>query len=90
MTDGARHLAAGKKVVLIGDYDCDGITSVAQMAHFLRDIGYDNYAMVIPQRAEGYGVPERAVLLHPDASLFVAMDCGTHDGPAVTAAQPGG
>ena len=83
----ARHLAARSKVVLISDYDCDGITSVAQMAHFLRDIGSDNYVVVIPQRAEGYGVPERVIREHPDASLFVAMDCGTHDLHSVSAAR---
>ena len=83
----AEHLAAGNKVVLIGDYDCDGITSAAQLVHFLRDIGYDNYEVVIPQRAEGYGVPERAVRHHPEASLFVAMDCGTHDFHSVSAAR---
>ena len=86
----ARHLAAGSKVVLVGDYDCDGVTSVAQLAHFLRDIDYANYAVVIPQRAEGYGVPERAVSQHSDAGLFVAMDCGTHDIRSVQAARSQG
>lgn len=83
MAEGAalmvQHLAAGNKLVLIGDYDCDGVTSVAQMAHFLRDLDYTNYAVVIPRREEGYGIPDRAISHHPDASLFVAMDCGTHD-----------
>ena len=83
----ARHLSAGHKVVLISDYDCDGVTSAAQMVHFLRDIGYVNYEVVIPQREEGYGVPERAVRRHPEARLFVAMDCGTHDFHSVSAAR---
>lgn len=83
----ARHLAAGNKIVLIGDYDCDGVTSVAQMALFLRDLGHTNYAVVIPTRAEGYGVPERAISQHPDAGLFVAMDCGTHDIRSVAEAR---
>jgi single-stranded-DNA-specific exonuclease len=83
----AKHLIAGNKVVLIGDYDCDGITSLAQLVHFLKDIGYDRYAVVIPQRAEGYGVPERAITQHPDAKLFVAVDCGTHDIKSVSAAR---
>lgn len=82
-----RHLAAGNKIVLVSDYDCDGVTAAAQMAHFLRDLGHTNYDIVIPRRAEGYGVPERAVSQHPDADLFVAMDCGTHDIRAVTAAR---
>ncbi len=83
----AGHLAAGNKVVIIGDYDCDGITSVAQMVHFLRDIGHGRYAVVIPRRAEGYGVPERAIHAHLDAKLFVAVDCGTHDVRSVSAAR---
>jgi single-stranded-DNA-specific exonuclease len=83
----ARHLASGSKVVLIGDYDCDGITSLAQLVHFLKDIGYDRYAVIVPQRAEGYGVPERAIIEHSDAKLFVAVDCGTHDIKSVSAAR---
>jgi single-stranded-DNA-specific exonuclease len=83
----ARHLAAGNKIVLIGDYDCDGVTSAAQMVHFLRDIGYSRYEVVIPRRTEGYGMPERAVHQHPEASLFVTMDCGTHDLHSVSAAR---
>jgi single-stranded-DNA-specific exonuclease len=86
----AEHLARNHKVVLVGDYDCDGITSVAQMALFLRDIGYDNFVVVIPCRPEGYGVPERAISDHPDAGLFVAMDCGTADvGPIALARARG-
>lgn len=73
----AEHLAAGNKIVLIGDYDCDGVTSAAQLSLFLRDIGYGNFDVIIPMREEGYGIPERAVTEHPDAKLFVAMDCGT-------------
>jgi single-stranded-DNA-specific exonuclease len=83
----ADHLARGHKVVLVGDYDCDGITSVAQMALFLRDIGHTDFAVVIPTRAEGYGMPARAVHDHPDARLFVVMDCGTADVDSVSLAR---
>ncbi len=75
----AGHMARQSKIVLVGDYDCDGITSVAQMALFLTEVGYSNFEAVIPLREEGYGIPERAVRENPDAGLFVAMDCGTLD-----------
>lgn len=75
----ARHMKAGHKIVLISDYDCDGITSAAQMALFLTDVGYTKFEVIIPLRNEGYGFPERAVREHADARLFVAMDCGTLD-----------
>jgi single-stranded-DNA-specific exonuclease len=83
----ARHLASGHKILLIGDYDCDGVTSLAQMVHFLKDIGYGNYAAVIPQRVEGYGVPERVIHEHRDAKLLASFDCGTHDKSALDAAR---
>lgn len=75
----ADRLIQGRRIVLVGDYDCDGITSVAQMAHFLADIGYRNFDVVIPNRSEGYGIPGRVLTDHPNAGLLVAMDCGTFD-----------
>ncbi|MGV8074812.1 MAG: single-stranded-DNA-specific exonuclease RecJ [Syntrophobacteraceae bacterium] len=75
----AGHIYAKHKIVLVGDYDCDGITSAAQVSLFLREIGYRNFEVVIPTRTEGYGMPERAVIENPDASLFLVMDCGTLD-----------
>ncbi|ABK19541.1 single-stranded-DNA-specific exonuclease RecJ [Syntrophobacter fumaroxidans] len=86
----AEHLAAGTRIVLVGDYDCDGITSLAQVSLFLREIGYGNFETVVPRRSEGYGIPERAILDHPDAGLYVAMDCGTLDRKAVGMARERG
>lgn len=86
----AKHLSAGHKIILVGDYDCDGVTSTAQMSLFLRDIGYSSYDVVIPVRAEGYGMPERAVREHPEADLFVIMDCGTLDVTPITMARSRG
>ncbi|MHC1742762.1 MAG: DHH family phosphoesterase [Syntrophobacteraceae bacterium] len=86
----ASHLKRGTKIVLVGDYDCDGITSASQMALYLREIGYGNFETVLPDRSEGYGMPLRAVTDHPDASLFIALDCGTHDFQAISAARERG
>ena len=83
----ARHLFKGHKVVLVADYDCDGVTSAAQMSLFLRDIGYTNYEVVIPCRSEGYGMPERAVEENSDARLFVLLDCGTSDVKSIAKAS---
>ncbi|MGC9193963.1 MAG: single-stranded-DNA-specific exonuclease RecJ [Syntrophobacteraceae bacterium] len=75
----AKHITCGDKVVVVADYDCDGITSAAQMAHFFQDIGYRNFEVVIPSRSEGYGIPPRAISDNPDAKVFIALDCGTLD-----------
>jgi single-stranded-DNA-specific exonuclease len=72
-------MAAGNKIVVVADYDCDGITSAAQIALFFREAGYENFRVVIPSRDEGYGIPERAVSENPDAKVFLALDCGTLD-----------
>ncbi len=73
------HLQRNSRITIVGDYDCDGITSVAQLTLFLREIGFNNFQVIIPTRKEGYGIPERAVeALLPD-SLFITLDCGTHD-----------
>ena len=83
MTEGAlllaKHMADGNKIVVVADYDCDGITSAAQIALFFQECGYQNFSVVIPSRSEGYGIPERAISENPDAKVFVALDCGTLD-----------
>jgi single-stranded-DNA-specific exonuclease len=86
----AKHITAGDKVVVVADYDCDGITSAAQMAHFFQDIGYRNFEVVIPSRREGYGIPLRAVTDNPDAKVFIALDCGTVDYHPVEQARAAG
>ncbi len=83
----ASHLALGSKVILVGDYDGDGVTALAQMEHFLRDIGFRNHVSIVPKRSEGYGVPRRALEQHPDAALLVAMDCGTSDARTIAEAK---
>ncbi len=75
----AKHMADRNKIVVVADYDCDGITSAAQVSLFLQEIGYENFRVVIPSREEGYGIPERAISENPDAKVFLALDCGTLD-----------
>ncbi len=86
----SRHLHRRSKIVLVGDYDCDGVTAVSQMALFLRDIGYSEFEVVIPDRSDGYGFPSIALEQHPDARLFVALDCGTSDVPVIERARSSG
>ena len=83
----AKHIKAGSKIVLVSDYDCDGITSIAQASCFLRDIGYRRFDTFIPLRSEGYGMPTRVVHEHPDASLFLTFDCGTRDVESISLAR---
>ncbi|SMC21851.1 exonuclease RecJ [Desulfacinum hydrothermale DSM 13146] len=86
----ARHIVGGSGILVVGDYDCDGITSAAQLDLFLRDIGHANRRVILPTRAEGYGVPDRAIQEASDCGLLVAVDCGTLDRDAVAAARQKG
>ena len=87
----ARAVRDGRRLLLVGDYDCDGLTSIAQLALFLRGAGFRNFNAATPaSRAEGYGVPIAVVRANPDAHLVVTLDCGTHDHQALAAAREQG
>lgn len=70
-----------EKVVIYGDYDADGITSVVVLLRFLRQI-YEGVIYYIPDRiTEGYGLNLAAVeRMHSEGvSLIVSVDCGISD-----------
>jgi single-stranded-DNA-specific exonuclease len=69
-----------ERIVLYGDYDVDGVTSIAMLARILRSYGAES-AQFLPHRIdEGYGLSAEGVnrclqVFQPD--LFIALDCGT-------------
>jgi single-stranded-DNA-specific exonuclease len=80
-------LDGGKKILVLGDYDVDGITSVALVISFLRPLvespntpeEQSRFQPYIPDRhREGYGISMQAVdYAHQQGfSLVVALDCG--------------
>ena len=77
-------VAAKKRIVLFGDYDCDGVTSVALLHDFLRAAGLptSKLAAFIPLRhVHGYGLTmpavQRCVKRHRP-ELLIVLDCGTN------------
>lgn len=69
---------AGERVMIYGDYDVDGVTSVATLFLYLRSKGVpvDYY---IPERtSEGYGMNEGAVrrIAAGGTSLIITVDTG--------------
>ena len=67
-----------EKILVYGDYDVDGTTSVALFYGFIKSF-YDNVAFYIPDRyIEGYGISEKGVHFAADNnfSLVVSLDCG--------------
>jgi single-stranded-DNA-specific exonuclease len=68
----------GEKVLIYGDYDVDGTTSVALVYSFLRHY-YSNIEFYIPDRyKEGYGVSEAGIEYASDCGcrLIISLDCG--------------
>jgi len=67
-----------ENILVFGDYDVDGTSSVALMSSYLKT-RTDNVATYIPDRyEEGYGVSFRGIdFAHDnDFTLIVALDCG--------------
>ena len=71
---------AQEKILVYGDYDVDGTTSVAAFFSFLKEqLGYTRLEFYIPDRyTEGYGVSFKGVEYARENgfSLIVALDCG--------------
>ena len=67
-----------EKVLIYGDYDVDGTTSVALVYTFLRDF-LENMAYYVPDRyTEGYGISTKGIdyASENNFSLVIALDCG--------------
>jgi single-stranded-DNA-specific exonuclease len=84
-----RSILSGEIVTVFGDYDIDGITSVALLYKFLSQI-HDKTLHYIPDRVdEGYGLNREAIdKLHREGvTLIITVDCGTSDYDEVTYAR---
>ncbi|XOV92635.1 MAG: single-stranded-DNA-specific exonuclease RecJ [Bacteroidota bacterium] len=69
---------SGEKILIYGDYDVDGTTSVAMTYNFIREFT-DQISYYIPDRySEGYGISEKGVRWAKEEgySLMIALDCG--------------
>ncbi len=67
-----------EKIIIYGDYDVDGTTSVALVYGFLRQF-HKNIDFYIPDRyKEGYGLSRQGIeWAHENAcSLMITLDCG--------------
>ena len=67
-----------EKILIYGDYDVDGTTSVALVYSFLREF-YDHIDTYIPDRySEGYGISTQGIDYAEEkgVSLIIALDCG--------------
>ena len=67
------------RIVILGDYDVDGITATALMLEFLQKCGCLNLDFFIPNRIKhGYGLTEAStdILLEMNPDLVITVDNG--------------
>ncbi|MBS1642164.1 MAG: single-stranded-DNA-specific exonuclease RecJ [Bacteroidetes bacterium] len=74
----AKAITQNEKILVFGDYDVDGTTSVACMYQFIKKI-YNNVDFYIPHRyKEGYGISQQGIdfAKQNNFSLIISLDCG--------------
>ena len=82
-----QSVAAKTPIVIVGDYDADGITSTAIMLHLLMALGAASIRYAIPKRfTDGYGLSEKMISNVHD-SLIITVDNGIAAAEAIEAAQ---
>lgn len=73
-----KAISEKENIMVYGDYDVDGTTSVAVVYSFIKEL-YPNIIYYIPDRyKEGYGISTAGIdyaVLH-SISLIIALDCG--------------
>lgn len=75
-----RAIDEKEKIVLYGDFDTDGVTSVALLHKFFKEVGIDA-GYFIPNRMEhGYGLSLKTLKhLDDDIDLLITVDTGSRD-----------
>jgi len=75
----ARAVRDGEGIVIYGDYDVDGVTSIVMLQTVLRSMGADA-GFVVPHRlVDGYGLKMEVldrVLSERNVRLVITVDCG--------------
>ncbi len=73
-----RHIAAGTRITVHGDYDVDGICATAILIRALRSLGA-NTGWFLPNRVrDGYGLAPATIarLAERGTALLITVDCG--------------
>jgi len=75
-------ISAREKIVVYGDYDCDGIPGSVVLHDFFKKIRYEHFENYIPHRhEEGYGLNVPAIdgFAKDGVTLMITVDCGITD-----------
>lgn len=77
----ARAIRDRERIVVFGDYDCDGMTSAAILSEILLALGGQVETLVASRFDGGYGLSSQAAerITATGARLLVTCDCGSSD-----------
>lgn len=73
-----RAIFEEEKILIYGDYDVDGTTSVALVYNFLKGLSPNIFTYIPDRYTEGYGVSQKGVewAIDHDIQLIITLDCG--------------
>jgi single-stranded-DNA-specific exonuclease len=84
---------ARERIVLYGDYDVDGVTSLALLTRVLRAFGAAAECFLPQRMEEGYGLSAEGVARCVSTfqpQLLIAVDCGTSSAAEIAQLRAGG
>lgn len=84
---------SGEKVLVLGDYDTDGITATALLLDFLRHLDAKVEYHIPNRMTEGYGLSRHFVenqAIPSEVNLIITVDCGISNLDAISAARRAG
>jgi len=85
-------LSHHEKILIYGDYDVDGTTSVALVYGFLRKFHTDLLFYINDRELEGYGISKEGIdfAYEQGISLIISLDCGIKAGDLIKLASEKG
>ena len=81
-------IGAGKRIMIFGDYDADGVCATSILLETLTEEGAQVSFRIPSRQSDGYGLNESAVReIAGKASLLVTVDCGISNHAEVALAK---
>ena len=71
-------LANKSSILVYGDYDVDGTTSVALVYSYLKQLNPNTYSYIPDRYTEGYGLSNQGIqhAIDQNINLIICLDCG--------------
>ncbi|MEG2074673.1 MAG: DHH family phosphoesterase, partial [Angelakisella sp.] len=87
-----RGIAEGEKILVYGDYDCDGVCATVMLYDYLENAGADVLYYIPQRQEEGYGLNMSAIEKIKDAQvrLVITVDNGISAPKEIAAATDAG